>query len=355
RLDRYIARRFFQFFFFSLFAALAIYLVVDPIENLDKFLDKGVPKVEIFHYYLLYIPYILYVTFPVAVLLATMFCIGGLTNSNELMAMTASGVPLYRHLVSLGLIGLMLSAFAFWWGESVVPETNHQRLSIWRSKVQLKRDWRITEQGQVYLQDGPDRVLHLDVYQPKTKVGYGVDLFRFRAARVRERISARQMSWDGSGWVLKDAVIRTFSPEGERIRELDRTRIELDIRPEDMIELKVEPEEMGMTDLRAFVERLRKTGGRVNRWQVDIHSKVALPFAGFIIILFAVPVSAVRQRSGVIFGITLSLLISFIYFALMQTGKVLGYKEILPPLLAAWLGNLVFAALGLTLLVRVPK
>lgn len=356
KLDRYISRRFFYFLLLSTLASMAIFLVVDPIENLDKFLDREVPTIEILRYYLLFIPYIMYLIYPVAVLLATMFTIGGLTVTNELMAMTASGVPLWRHLILLSTIGLMLSGFMFWWGETVVPQTNRERLSIWREQVKQSKDWRLTEQGQVYLQDGPGRVLHLDLYQPRSKTGYGVDLYQFSTdGRVLERTAARSLSWEAGQWMLKDVMVRKFTPEGERVEEYDRQQVHLQVVPNDMVELKVEPEEMSLEELVRFTERIENTGGNPDRWRVDVHSKVALPFAGLIIVLFGVPVSAVRRRSGVIFGVALSLVISFVYFGFMQVGKVLGYKEIIDPWIAAWLGNIIFFVIGIILYRRTPR
>ncbi|MFC2170723.1 LPS export ABC transporter permease LptG [Calditrichota bacterium] len=354
-IDRYIARRFFFFFFLATIAALAIYLVVDPIENLDKFLDKGVSKSDILKYYLLYIPYILYLVFPVAMLLATMFCIGGLTNSNELLAMTASGIPLHRHLLTLLFISLIMSAGAFYFGENIVPYTNKERLGIWRNQVKGKTDWRMLNQGQVYLQVGRGQVLHLDLYQPVTQVGYGIDLYTFKNNRITERISAKSFSWNGDEWILHETYLRSFENGEETVEFLDRYTPELKIVPEDLVELKVEPEEMGLKELRNFVDRMKVTGGRVERWLVDIHSKVALPFAGIIIVLFGVPVSSVRRRSGIIIGITISLIISFLFFGMIQVGKVLGYKELVSPWLAAWLGNIFFLILGFILYLRAPK
>lgn len=354
-IDKYVINRFFKYFFFALLAALVIYLVVDPIENLDDFMEKGVPKREIVRYYVLFIPYIIYLTFPVAVLLATMFAIGSLTSSNELLAMTASGVSLYRHLGWLLLFGFLLSSGIFWLGETVVIIGNQERMAIWRQQVRKRGDWRLMEQGQVYLEESHNRILHMDRYQPRTKTGFGVDLFTIDNGRIRERLTARQMNWNGDTWVFHDIVKRKFVNEQEFLSRTERLDVPLQLIPEDMIELKVEPEEMGITDLRKFVERIRMTGGVATQWIVDVHSKVAMPMAGVIIILFGVPISAVRRRSGLIFGVTVSLLIAFIYFGLMQTGKVLGYKEILNPFIAAWLGNIVFLVLGVFLLIRVPK
>ncbi|MBD3166305.1 LPS export ABC transporter permease LptG [bacterium] len=355
KLDRYVARRFFSFFLLAMLAAVAIYLVVDPIENLDDFLDKGVSKQDILRYYLFYTPYIIYLVYPVAVLLGTMFSMGGLSGNNELLAMSASGVPLYRHLVNLALIGLMLSGFMFWWGESLVPEMNRQRLDIWRLQVKKRMDWRVTEQGHVYLQEGPERVIHMDLYQPRIMTGHGVDMYEYDGSRIEKRYYAKKLVWFENRWVMHDVLVRDFSGKTERIENLDRLPLDLEVLPEDLVEMRLDPEEMGLEELKRFVERLEQAGGHVHRWVVDIHTKVANPFAGFIIILFGVPVSAVRRRSGFVFGVTISLLVAFIYFGFQQIGKVLGYKEVLDPWLGAWLANIVFGLVGLILLIRTPK
>jgi len=355
-IDRYVSRRFFYFLLMAVAASMTIFLVVDPIDNLDKFLDRDVPPQDIIRYYLLYIPYILYLVYPVAVLLATMFCIGGLTSSNELVAMTASGVPLWRHLLTLATIGFLLSLMMFWWGETVVPETNRERLAIWREQVRNREDWRMTDQGQVYLQISPGKVLHLDLYRPPEQTGYGVDLYHLEGERVARRIAANKMTHDSTGWVLHDVTIRNFDElDHESYERIDSMRVVLNIQPMDMLELKVEPEEMSLGELKRFADRIERTGGKPNRWRVDIQGKIANPFAGFIIILFGVPVSAVRRRSGIIFGVTISLLIAFIYFGLTQVGKVLGYKEILDPFFAAWIGNILFLIIGIFLYRRAPR
>jgi lipopolysaccharide export system permease protein len=354
-IDQYVAKRFYFFLILSVFGAMAIFLIVDPIENLDKFLDKDISTKEILRYYLLYIPYIIYLIYPVSTLLGTMFCMGGLTTSNELMAMTSSGIPLRRHLIHLSLIGFVFSIFMFWWGESVVPETNRERLSIWRQQVKGRKDWKMTDQGQVYLQDGKNRVIHLDVYQPRVQTGYGIDYYEFKAGDITKRITATSMKWQADRWVLFDAYVRSFGELEEAMHIEERMDIELAIVPSDMVELKIEPEEMSLQELKRFAKRIESTGGKADRWNVDIHSKIALPFSGLIIIFFGVPISSVRRRSGVIFGVTISLLISFLYFGLMQIGKVLGYKEIVDPWIAAWLGNIIFMVVGLILYKKTPR
>ncbi len=355
KIDRYVAGSFFTYFALSIFVALVIYLIVDPIENLDKFLDKGVPQKDIIRYYILYVPYIIYLTYPVAMLLATLISIGGLNAKRELLAMTASGIPLHRHLINLLTIALIMSALAFYWGETLVPYTNKERMGIWREQVKKKVDWRLLDQGQVYLQVAKQEVLHLDLYQPRHQIGHGMDLFVFEDNRLKERFSAKTLAWNGKNWIASGVMRREFTDKGEYIDHLQRLDMHFKLVPDDFIELQVEPEEMGYEELKRFVERIRLTGGQTEKWLVDLQSKIALPFAGVIIVLFGLPISSTFRRSGMVIGFGLSIAVAFIYFGLLQVGKVLGYKEILDPLPAAWLGNFVFFVIGSILYMRAPK
>jgi len=132
-LDRYVLRRFFQFFVFALLASVVIFVTVDSTEHLDKFIDAKVPYRFVLYYYYLYLPYIIYLTVPVSVLLATLFAVGGLVYRNELTAMQSAGYSLWRILCLLMLVALPLSGATLVFGESVVPPP------IWNGRSSTKR------------------------------------------------------------------------------------------------------------------------------------------------------------------------------------------------------------------------
>ena len=57
KLDKYLLSQFFTVLSMSLLGFLAIFLVVDLIENLDRFVDNGVPVMVTITYYLYTIPW----------------------------------------------------------------------------------------------------------------------------------------------------------------------------------------------------------------------------------------------------------------------------------------------------------
>ena len=110
-LDKYVALKFLNVLLFSLVAFAIIFVVVDAIDHMDKFIDRGMPKLMILKYYFYYLPYIVILCMPVAMLLASLFSIGQLSKFSELTAMKASGLSLYRIIAPILLISFFVSLF----------------------------------------------------------------------------------------------------------------------------------------------------------------------------------------------------------------------------------------------------
>jgi lipopolysaccharide export system permease protein len=96
-------------------------------------------------------------------------------------------------------------------------------------------------------------------------------------------------------------------------------------------------------------------GGDPMKWSVELAFKTSMPWTCAIVVLLGIPIAAHYRRSGVTLAFGIGLLISFIYFALQQFGKVMGFNGILTPQMAAWIGNFVFIIVGVLLFWKVEK
>ena len=108
-LDRYLVRKFIINLMFSIGAFVIIFLVVDLIENLDKFIDRDARVYQVVVYYLYYIPYIINLTLPVCMLLACLFSLGSMSQHNEIVAQKSAGISLYRIFAPLFVLALVIS------------------------------------------------------------------------------------------------------------------------------------------------------------------------------------------------------------------------------------------------------
>lgn len=353
-LDRYIIWLFISRLLWAMAASLLVFIVVDNVENLDKFIDSGVPMQRVLYYYLLYVPYILYLVLPVATLLATLFTIGGMTMNNELTAMHSAGVPFLKPLYLLIVASTLGAVGAFFIGETWLPQSNRIRMEIYRYEVKrIPRETR-TNMGRLYFQYGEGKQIYLDRYNPLSREAFGVELVETGNGSLMRRVEVEKLVWRDGLWWLQGGFEKRFQPDGGVLftRPQEKTLMLPGLRPDQLERVQTAPEELNYRELKEFIQRLKITGSPVQKWEVDRLFKLSLPAAAIIIVLFGAPIAAIRRRGGTALGFGLALFICFIYYGLIQVGKTLGYSGALPPLISAWAGNMLFGALGLVIWAR---
>ncbi len=356
-LDVYLLKRFMINLFFAIMTWIVIFLVVDIIENISKFIDYGATLPEFTLYYVYYFPYIISLTLPIAILLSTLFALSSFAQSNEIVAQLSSGISLYRILLPLIILSFMLSIGAGFFNEMVVPEANQRRYDIYRYDIKNNPQNKGKNRNNIYVQDSENRKFVIKYFNAEKEEGRDVSIQTFDGAVLIERIDAQTMRWDTTKvWKLKSGTIRRFKNMQETMTTFRDTMLtDSRIGPENLAEIQQKPEEMGLADLNRFIDELRAIGASPRKWLVERHLKIAMPFTNFIIILLGAPLASRKRRGGAGLNFGVSLLISFIYFIIIRVGQVLGHQGNLEPFLAAWLGNFIFLALGLYALFTVQK
>jgi lipopolysaccharide export system permease protein len=355
-LDRYLIRKFLGVLLFALFAFVCIFLIVDGIEKLDTYLDKHVPLAIVGRLYLYYMPYIITLTLPIAMLLSSLFSIGTMARQNEIVAQIASGRSLYRILTPVFLLAMLISLGALWFGETVVPRASAARSHLIDDYLEKQREvWR-KRVNNVYARDDQDRRISMQWFDTVRSIGHKINIRHFNGLELDFHIYANRMEWKDSLWVLYEGVERHFESDSETVRQFDKmTLASENLKPADFGKVLKKPEEMSYGELRAFIVEVERNGGNPNNWLVDLYLKIAIPFANFIIVLFGAPLSSPKRRSGTATGFGISLAICFIYFGIVKTAQSMGQNGLLPPLVAAWLANVLFLLSGIWVLFKAQK
>jgi len=355
-LDKYVLRKFIINLFFSVGAFVIIFLVVDLIENIDKFIDRDAKTNTVFIYYVYYIPYIINLTLPISMLLSCLFTLGSMSQHNEIVAQKSAGISLYRIFTPLFILSFLISIGAGLFSEFVVPWTNQKRLDLYRYEIKKHPRNQGTKRNNIYLQDIENRKISIAFFNGKTNEAKKVSLQYFDGRQLLKRIDAQTMSWYENSWVLHDVVERTFKDTLVQTSKYDQLiQTDLKFKPENLLELQKKPEEMSYFELQTFIKDMTTIGAEVRKWIVELYLKISYPFANFIIILFGAPIAARKRRSGTAVGIGISLLICFVYFLFIRMGQVMGHQGTLSPMLGAWLGNIIFGAAGLYTLISSRK
>lgn len=355
-IDRYVTGHFIFVVITALLAFIIIYVLIDLIENLDTFIDNQAPFGIVVKYYVLYIPFMTNLTIPIAVLLSCLFTIGQMVRHNELVALKASGVSLYRVLFPLFRLGLFISVLALFFGELVVPVANNRRAEVKQVEIKKRPPGDQRRRKRIYLQDSSNRLIYVKEYSGQTRSALGVLIQEYDGETLVERIDARKMMWIKHEWVLYNAEVRSFRGDREEFQTLrELKRPDFTFTPDDLAQRPKDPEEMNIVELKSYIHHIHRLGGDAQRWIADYHLKLAFPFANMIIVLFGTALASVRRRSGAAVGFGISLFICFVYYTVMEVGRAMGRSGDLDPILSAWLGNGLFGLIGLAMLIKAKK
>jgi lipopolysaccharide export system permease protein len=353
-LDRYVFSEFWKIFTMTALGFPVLIVVIDLTDNLDKYLNRQLPQAQIALSYLYFIPDSMFLVMPAAVLFATVFSIGALTRHAEITAAKASGISFYRLTLPIYFGAIFAAALAIGLGE-LVPITNARRADLLEEKKFRPGSDRYNfafaaERGRVYkissLNAEKGRIEGLEI----ERKGKGADYPTYV-------LIADQGAWNAKkGWSLTKGAIHvipsdtlsdvTFVFDSLHDRSMNEAPAELMATPK-------APQEMGYRDLSRYIAALERSGGDANELRVERALKLAIPITCIIIALFGAPLATSTQRGGAAYGIGISLATTVIFLMLIQLTKAVGGKGLIPPEVAAWVPNSVFALIGIVMLARV--
>ena len=358
KIDLYIIRKFLISLLMTSLAFLSIFFVVDIVENLRRVLDSSAPLGTAAIYSILNLPFLFNISMPVAVLLAAVLTFTSLVKYNELAPIKSAGVSLYRLLVPLIILGFLITAFSFYFGETIVIDSNRKRFEIARKYSLRGAKRQALRKFNLNFQEGPARNISIGVYKFNDLKGERVNIQYFNNESLIKRIDASQMKWDEMRelWIFSDVIIRKFTKDKEivlKVAQLDT--IKLRLTPDALKKENRKPEEMSYWELGEFIKNLEANGIEARNWKVNHIFKISLAFSNLIVILIGVPIASAKRRGGAAFGIGVALLIAFFYYGFIKFGQTLAKQGVLDPLEGVWLGNAVFFAISLIMILRTSK
>jgi lipopolysaccharide export system permease protein len=356
-IDKYILYRFLKIVAVSLLSFILVVIIVDLIENIDKFIDHKAPVHLVIMYYINYTPFIIILALPVAVLLSTMFTIGSLARYHELEVMKATGLSLYRLSRPLLIAGFLISIAAMIFSDLVMVPADYRKDQIKKEQIEKRTpsDGRVRQNVIKAGRDG--WIVYARVYNERELTGESIVIQQIQNNEIKEAIKAGSMAWADSGWLLTNVTKRSFDNGEETGFAAYDTLFAsfLPHTPEVMSYRQKNPRDTRFFELLKLIQLKRWMKQDTAKERVELYLKVSFPFSNFIIIILGIPLAANPRRSGGSVGFGLSVIISFIYFIFLRAGQSFGYNNTLPPWLAATIGNIVFLAVGLLMFLKTRK
>lgn len=347
KIDGYIIGKFIGTYFYSIILIISISIVFDINENLAKFTTNNAPlRAIVFDYYANFVPYFANLFSPLFVFIAVIFFTSKLAGNSEVIAMLASGMSFKRLLRPYMISAAIIAGLNFYLGAYVIPKGNVIRQnfeSLYKSNNRKK-----TSATNVQLQVGKGVIAYISQYDDRNKTGYGFFLDKFEDKKLVSHMTANVIKYDTISdsryhWKAYNYKIRSL----EGMREKITSGIEIDtmimMEPMDLIFSKGQQETFTSPELKRYISKQQERGSsNVVQYEVEYHKRIATCFASFILTIIGASLSARKRKGGMGLYLGIGLALSFSYILLQTVSSTFAINADTPPMLAAWIPNILY-------------
>jgi lipopolysaccharide export system permease protein len=352
-LDKYLLREYAWPLLYCFDAFAMLMIVIDLFGTLDDFIQYHARLGTVVHYYLIKFPEFSVLIMPMALLLGLLFCLANLGKYNELVAMRANGISLLRIAVPLLAIGAAATIAVFIVNELFVPHA-HEKADALRALVKGKgadvldnfffantierRDWYA---GHFYTRRS--EMDTVEVHDRKENGDPDIDIYAERAR------------WIDHQWHFFNADVYDHTETKPPVAHAAETNFPAFKETPARLALEGKnPDDLTTRELRWCIhtQRAAKHYTGLAKYEVELQARYAKPFTCLIVVLMGIPLGMRVSRSGPLLGVGTALTLVVVFYFLNNITLALGDGGRIPPAVAAWATNAIFAGVGSVLLFR---
>lgn len=332
-------------------------IIINMVERLRYFIDNEMPLLQIIEYYLYFGGWVIKSFFPVFVLLSALFSVSILARKNEILAMKASGLSLYRITMPFLIVTLFLSIGHFYYSEYIYPPANQKRLEMKEFIIKNRSRRTYEKVTNLYRQIQPGYFYTMAMFNLPRLEGKDLKVYRTKENHLRELITANSVKYTNGRWLAFDGIVREFDDSLKKSYTAFDTLSIFDIKdkPDDLTRRLGKPEDMGYEELKEYIALMKRTGAPYNREAIDLQIKFSFPLTSLIVVMFSVPFASNTKKGGIAISFAIGALMALIYFVSFRILQSAGYNERVPEYIAIWGVNAVFFVIGLLALFSARK
>ncbi len=356
-IDLFLLKNFMSYFLLVMAGFIFLFEVFTIFELLDDIARTHAPFLVVLKYLWYLVPYWTYKLAPFAVLVAAMITLGVMSKNNEIVAIKASGVSLFR--LAWPLIGasaaLALGLLAL--DNSYLPYFN-QRQDALRNEIKGRPPQTYFNPNQSWIYGLNDKIYNYQLFDPDRSFFGGLNVFELDAEtfRLRRRVYASRAIWspEQGTWLLEGGWVRDFDGANiVRYTPFKAYMLSELTEPPGYFHREVRQSyQMNLREMAVYIGELKRAGYDVSRLSVQWHEKLAFPLIAPIITMLAIPFAFLVGTRGAVGGLALGVGIGIVYWATSALFEAIGGVGQLPPLLAGWAPDIIFIFLGAFFMLR---
>lgn len=349
-IDWYIIRKFIGTYIFSIILIISIGVVFDFNENLSKFTQYHAPwRAIIFDYYANFIPYYANLLSPLFVFIAVIFFTSKLAGNSEIIAIMSSGMSFKRLLRPYMFTCVLIAGTTYYLNSYVIP---HGNVVLQNFNSLYRNSKKNTSAENVQLMVGKGVTAYIQHYDDQMKRGYGFCLDKFEDKKLISHMTATEIQYDTISdskyhWRAFNWKIRTLKGLREHIVSGEQRDTVILMEPTDLVYSKGQQETFTSPQLLSYISRQTARGsGNVVPYEVEFHKRIAMSFASFILTIIGASLSARKRKGGMGLYLGIGLALSTAYILLQTISATFAIKANTPPMLAAWIPNIIFIVIA---------
>ena len=355
-IDLYIIRKFLSTFFFIISLLIVIAIVFDVSEKIDDFLRSEAPlKAIIFDYYLNFIIYYGNMFSFLIVFLAVTIFTSRMAANTEIIAILSSGISFKRMLRPFMMAAGILALLSLVFNNFLVPLANTKRINF---ENQYVRNAFRNSGKNIHRQLSPDTYVSVSRFDATNNEGRKFTIEKFKGSQLQSIIIADRIKWNekDSTWSFYNYFTRNINSLDEAITQGNKMDTVIKLRPEDFGQRLTNIETMNYFQLKDFIEQEKACGAEnIEFYLIELYQRFSYPIATFILTLIGVSIASRKIRGGTGLHLAIGILLCFVYLLFMKMFTVGSTNSGIPPIIAVWIPNLIFGALGIYLLATAPK
>lgn len=359
-LDIYIFREVVFSFFFGICAFSAVFIGSGMLFKIARYItDYGASFSSVVKIFVYGMPGIIIWTFPMSMLLSTLLTFGRLSSSSEITAMKSCGISFGRISAPAIFLGFVVSVVAILFNEHVVPWANTASNNVFYYEIEGNTEMKSQDHIIVkeIVEDKIQRLVYAREYRAGDETLQGVTLQEFNGeGKVVHVENAAFAEWKDSAWIMHEGVIYDISDD-ERTHSMrfDKQILPIQASPKQIVREQKKPNELTMRELQAQIQIMKTQYVSTNKLETELYQRITVPMASLVFALIGVPLGLQPTRNSSSMGFALSVIIIFIYYAVMTLANALGNSGAITPMYAVWIPNIIGLAFGVILINRASR
>ncbi len=352
KLIIYIYKKIFPIFLGSVFFFSLVLNLVDLFINISKYLQLQAPVESVLKVMELYIPKTMWYSIPMGMLFATSFTLSDLYANNELEALFASGVSLFRFTFPLLLLSIALSFGMFYFENSVVVPTYEKKVELQNKILNIKT---VADNSSIIVISDNSRIVYkarrYNDSQRRLEDLYIV--FRNDEKILEDIIYSRRAQWQEEKmlWELQDPVQYHYNGTSlELVAASSGLLTRLDESYEIFRKNTVEIEAVNTKDAKIYINHLKKAGLPYQEQLSVYYKKYSFPFIVFIVVFLSIGLTGKTKKNVLLISLASSMGACVLFYVFQMMTMLLAKFGVISPFMGAWFPVIVFTALSTILL-----